>query len=311
MDAIAGWVGEHDPGAERRPLRPARVHRLPLVARRVPGLRRLRLLPDAPPDRLRVVAADARGRRAHRRARPRLRRRLLPRPPREAPCPFLKTSCASAGWPCATGCSSTARRTGRPPCAPSDGSVKVASGPKPRVYAFDDIPGVRGLVRLGEAFAVIPLVKRGLPEAKLAFENPSVIGVAAAASVAGALIKRARPGTGGELGAALIGLAPAGLRAARRRARRSTTASSTRRSPPTRPTTRTRRDAAEGARALRLAPDGADDRRQPGGHAAAQARDGAADAAGRRRGRARLHGRRGRGLRVERAPRRLAGSRRR
>ena len=58
-----------------------------------------------------------------------------------------------------------------------DGSVKVASGPKPRFYAFDDVPGVRGLVRLGEAFAVIPLVKKGLPEAKLAFENPSVIGV--------------------------------------------------------------------------------------------------------------------------------------
>jgi uncharacterized protein YqhQ len=90
-----------------------------------------------------------------------------------------------------------------------DGSVKVASGPKPRVYAFDDVPGVRGIVRLGEAFAVIPLVKRGLPEAKLAFENPSVIGVAAAASLAGALIKRRAPGVGGEVSAALIGLAPA------------------------------------------------------------------------------------------------------
>ena len=60
-----------------------------------------------------------------------------------------------------------------------DGTVKVASGPKPRVTAFDDVPGLRGLVRLGEAFAVIPLVKRGLPEAKLAFENPAVLGVAA------------------------------------------------------------------------------------------------------------------------------------
>src|SRR5690242_13649687 len=90
-----------------------------------------------------------------------------------------------------------------------DGSVKVASGPKPRVYALDDVPGVRGLVRLAEAFAVIPLVKRGLPEAKLAFETPSVIGVAAAASVAGALIKRRAPGAGGEVSAALIGLAPA------------------------------------------------------------------------------------------------------
>jgi len=91
----------------------------------------------------------------------------------------------------------------------ADGTVKVASGPKPRVTAFDDIPGLRGLTRLGEAFAVIPLVKRGLPEAKLAFENPSVLGVAAGASVAGALVKRRLRGTGGELSAALISLAPA------------------------------------------------------------------------------------------------------
>ena len=52
------------------------------------------------------------------------------------------------------------------------GDVKVASGPKPRVTAADDVPGLRGLVRLGEAFAVIPLVKRGLPEAKLAVRAP-------------------------------------------------------------------------------------------------------------------------------------------
>jgi uncharacterized protein YqhQ len=90
-----------------------------------------------------------------------------------------------------------------------DGALKVASGPKPRVNTFDDVPGLRGLVRLGEAFAVIPLVKRGLPEAKLAFENPSVLGVAAGASIAGTLIKRRLRGTGGELGAALISLAPA------------------------------------------------------------------------------------------------------
>src|SRR4051794_33246275 len=90
-----------------------------------------------------------------------------------------------------------------------DGSVKVASGPKPRVTTFDDVPGLRGLVRLGEAFAVIPLVKRGLPEVKLAFENPSVLGVAAGASLAGTLLKKRARGVGGDLGAALISLAPA------------------------------------------------------------------------------------------------------
>ena len=90
-----------------------------------------------------------------------------------------------------------------------DGSIKVASGTKPRVHFADDVPGVRGLVRLAEAFAVIPLVKRGLPEAKLAFENPSVLGVAAAATVAGSLIRRRAPGTGGELLSAFVGLSPA------------------------------------------------------------------------------------------------------
>ena len=90
-----------------------------------------------------------------------------------------------------------------------DGTVKVASGHKPRVTGFDGIPGVRGLVRLAESFAVIPLVKKGLPQAKLAFENPSVIGVAAAASLTGTAIKRRVKGTPGELASALVGLTPA------------------------------------------------------------------------------------------------------
>src|ERR1700759_1577534 len=63
------------------------------------------------------------------------------------------------------------------------GEIKVASGVKPRVTAFDGIPGVRGLVRLGGAFAVTPLVKSGLPEVKLPMESPSVVGVAAGASL--------------------------------------------------------------------------------------------------------------------------------
>src|SRR4051812_8133318 len=90
-----------------------------------------------------------------------------------------------------------------------DGTVKAASGPKPRLKAADGVPGLRGLVRLGEAFAVIPLVKRGLPEAKLPFEAPSVLAVAAGASVAGALVRRRMRGAAGEGGATLIGLAPA------------------------------------------------------------------------------------------------------
>src|ERR1700750_112673 len=66
-----------------------------------------------------------------------------------------------------------------------DGSIKGGSGPKPRVRGADDVPGRRGLVRLWAGFAVIPLVRRALPEARLAFENPSVLGVAAGASLVG------------------------------------------------------------------------------------------------------------------------------
>jgi hypothetical protein len=40
------------------------------------------------------------------------------------------------------------------------GEIRSASGRKPRLRAADGVPGVRGVVRLGEAFAVIPLVKR-------------------------------------------------------------------------------------------------------------------------------------------------------
>ena len=89
------------------------------------------------------------------------------------------------------------------------GEVVVASGRKPRIEAADGVPGVRGVVRLGEAFAVIPLVKRALPQAKLPFENPSVLGVAAGASVLGAVMRRRVGGASGEAVAAMLSFAPA------------------------------------------------------------------------------------------------------
>ena len=89
------------------------------------------------------------------------------------------------------------------------GEVKAASGPKPRLRGADGIPGVRGVARLAEAFAVIPLVKRKLPEAKLPFESPSVLGVAAGASLLGTLLRKRVPGPSGEAGAVLVSLVPA------------------------------------------------------------------------------------------------------
>ena len=71
------------------------------------------------------------------------------------------------------------------------------------------MPGVRGVVRLGEAMVVIPLVKRALPEARLPFQDASVLGVAAAASLGGALARKRVRGVGGESIAALVSVAPA------------------------------------------------------------------------------------------------------
>ena len=89
------------------------------------------------------------------------------------------------------------------------GEVKVASGRKPRLRRADPIPGVRGVVRLAEAFAVIPLVKRGLPEAKLPFQDPGVLAVAAGASAGGVLLRRQVRGAAGEVAAAAVSFLPA------------------------------------------------------------------------------------------------------
>jgi uncharacterized protein YqhQ len=89
------------------------------------------------------------------------------------------------------------------------GAIEVASGRKPRLRAADPIPGVRGVARLAEAFAVIPLVKRGLPAARLPFQDPTVVLAAAGATVGGSLLRRRLPGAGGEAAAAVVGFMPA------------------------------------------------------------------------------------------------------
>lgn len=91
------------------------------------------------------------------------------------------------------------------------GEVKVASGRKPTLGgAFDRVPGVRGVARLGEAFAVIPLMKRALPEAKLPMQDVRTVAAMAGAAVAGRVIRRSGSQTlARETGVALISLAPA------------------------------------------------------------------------------------------------------
>ena len=94
----------------------------------------------------------------------------------------------------------------------ADGGVRVASGPKPRVRAFDAVPGARGVARLYEAMAVLPLVKRALPEARLPFQDKRVVAGALAAGLAGvgarAAARRAGRASLGEAAAAGLALAP-------------------------------------------------------------------------------------------------------
>jgi uncharacterized protein YqhQ len=89
------------------------------------------------------------------------------------------------------------------------GELRVASGPKPRLRRFDRVPGVRGVARLAEAFAVIPLVKRALPAAQLPFEDVRVVAGVAGASAAGVLLRRHARGPAAETVAGIASLAPA------------------------------------------------------------------------------------------------------
>ena len=66
-----------------------------------------------------------------------------------------------------------------------DGTIAVGSGRKPRLRVADGVAGVRGVLRLAEAVVVLPLVKKGLPEARLPWQDAKVIGAIVAASAGG------------------------------------------------------------------------------------------------------------------------------
>jgi uncharacterized protein YqhQ len=91
----------------------------------------------------------------------------------------------------------------------ADGAIAVASGPKPRVRGrAQRLAGVRGVVRLGEAMAVIPLVKRALPEARLPFQDATVVVAMAATTAAGMVLRRRTHGLAGETALAALSLGP-------------------------------------------------------------------------------------------------------
>jgi len=92
------------------------------------------------------------------------------------------------------------------------GELKVASARKPDLggSVSDGIPGLRGILKLAEAIAVIPLVKRALPEAKLPMQDGRTLGAMGAAALGGKAIRGAGARTlGSEAAVAALSLMPA------------------------------------------------------------------------------------------------------
>jgi uncharacterized protein YqhQ len=91
------------------------------------------------------------------------------------------------------------------------GQIQVASGRKPQLSGHvAGIPGLRGVLKLAEAMAVIPLVKRALPAAKLPMQDARTIGAMGAAALGGSAIRAAGARTvGREAAVAVVSLMPA------------------------------------------------------------------------------------------------------
>jgi len=96
-------------------------------------------------------------------------------------------------------------------CAVRDrgGMLRLASGGKPFQAADVSSPFVRGPVRIAQALALLPVVRRALPEAELPFQQPRVLGAIGASLVVGRAIRRARVSSLAREGAAaLLALVP-------------------------------------------------------------------------------------------------------
>ncbi len=91
-----------------------------------------------------------------------------------------------------------------------DGSICAASGTKRQFGAGVTTPFLRGPLRLAEAFAVLPDVRRALPEARFPFERPRVVATVIVGAAAAAMARRSTLSLPArEAIAALASLAPA------------------------------------------------------------------------------------------------------
>jgi uncharacterized protein YqhQ len=93
-----------------------------------------------------------------------------------------------------------------------EGEIKVASARKRLFAPGIQQPFLRGPLRLAESFAVIPEVRRKLPEARLPFERPSVLAATLASALTVQVVRRSKLGeTARELLSGALSLAPAML----------------------------------------------------------------------------------------------------
>ena len=73
-----------------------------------------------------------------------------------------------------------------------DGTLHVSSGRKPHLApaARSRWPILRGPIVLAEAFALLPMVRRAIPQARFPFERPAVLGSIAATTLAARALRR-------------------------------------------------------------------------------------------------------------------------
>ena len=93
----------------------------------------------------------------------------------------------------------------------AEGELRVASGRKPHFADRVQAPVLRGPLKLAEAFAVLPVVRKALPQARFPFERPAVLGSIVASSVVARRIRRwpGLPAGRRELAAGAVALLPA------------------------------------------------------------------------------------------------------
>jgi uncharacterized protein YqhQ len=95
----------------------------------------------------------------------------------------------------------------------ADGTMRVASGRKPRFTAGVRTPVLRGPLKLAEAFAVLPVIRKALPQVRFPFERPAVLGSIVASSLAARTLRRSGLLSAGsrELAAGAVSLIPAAM----------------------------------------------------------------------------------------------------